>query len=147
MALANMTQEETNRENREHCKHIAKNLEAYADGQVYKCPECGEEFQMAETAGDKYCCPCCRAVFETDEFEQMSIWDYMTDALDVRYLVNSNREIIAVKVLVAFGGPNIWIDTETRSVELYWWTDRASYPLSSNAVDALDEWAEEMFSC
>jgi hypothetical protein len=28
-------------------------------------------------------------------------------------------------------------------VELYWWTDRASYPISYDAVDAVDEWAAE----
>lgn len=147
MALANMTQKETDQGNRERCKNIADNLEAYADGRVYKCPECGKEFEMAETAGDKYCCPSCRAVLETEEFEQLSIWDYMADALDVRYLVGRNNQLIAVKVLVAFGGPNIWIDTETRSVELYWWTDRASYPLNRNAVNALEDWAEELREC
>lgn len=147
MALANMTQEETNIENRNHCKRIAEELEAYAEGRVYRCPDCGEEFEMAEDAGEKYCCPNCRAVYETYDFEQLSIWDYMSDALDFRFLLDSNREVIAVKVLVAFGGPNIWVDTETRSVELYWWTDRASYPLSSDAIAALDEWAAEYFGC
>lgn len=147
MALANMTQEETNIHNREHCKWIAEGVEAYASGTMYRCPDCNEEFEMAADAGDKYCCPHCRAVYAVEDFEQLSIWDYMSDALDFRFVIDSRKEIIAVKVLVAFGGPNIWVDTESCSVDLYWWTDRASYPLSSDAVDALDEWANEYWSC
>lgn len=147
MALANMTQEETNTENRNTCKRIAESLEAYSDGLMYRCPECGEEFYMNENAGDKYCCPSCRAVFAIEEYEQLSIWDYMNDALDIRFVVSSRKEILAVKVLVAFGGPNIWIDTESRAVELYWWTDRASYPISTSAANALDAWAEEYWEC
>ena len=49
--------------------------------------------------------------------------------------------------MVAFGGPTIYIDSATRAVELYWWTDRASYPISRDAADALDEWAQELWTC
>jgi hypothetical protein len=97
--------------------------------------------------GDKYRCPHCTAVHDIYDLEQLSIWDYLEDALDFRFVVSSRKEIIAVKILVAFGGPNIWIDTESRSVELYWWTDRASYPLSISVCDTLEEWAEEYWGC
>ena len=45
MALAGMTQEQTNKENRDHCKRIAETLELYANGDAYKCPECGEVYE------------------------------------------------------------------------------------------------------
>lgn len=158
MALANMTQEQTNEYNREHCKRIALDLEAYANGEIYKCPECGETFELYDANGENYWfdeneneigkCPHCGHTSEnTCDFEPLTLWDYLSDALDFRYLINSQKEVIAVKILVAFGGPNIWIDTESRAVELYWWTDRASYPLSSDVCNALEEWAEEYLSC
>lgn len=147
MALANMTQAETDRENRSTCKHIAKELEKYVEGKIYRCPECGETLELPDDVGDKYRCPHCTAVHDIDDLEQLSMWDYLEDALDFRFVVSSRKEIIAVKILVAFGGPNIWIDTESRSIELYWWTDRASYPLSTDVCDALNEWAEEYWRC
>ena len=47
--------------------------------------------------------------------------------------------------MVACGGPNIYIDTMTGCVELYWWGDRASGYISSDVRDALNEWAQEAF--
>ena len=151
MALANMTQAETDRENREHCKHIAEELEKYANGEIYRCPECGEAIEwnndQYNSEEASYTCSHCDATFEESELEALSLWDYLSDALDFRFLMASDKSVIAVKICVAFGGPNIWIDTESQSVELYWWTDRASYPISRAVCDALDEWAEEYWGC
>ena len=147
MALANMTQEETNEYNRDHCKRIALELEQYANGDVYRCPECNEIITLPDDVGDKYRCPACGTVHDVDDLEQLSTWDYLEDALDFRFLIDSLRDVLAVKILVTFGGPNIWIDTESRAVELYWLTDRASYPLSTDVCDALNEWADEYLAC
>ena len=68
--------------------------------------------------------------------------DYLSDALDFRWIVQNNLEFIGARVLVAFGGPNIWIDTTKQKVEGYWWGDyvEASYhkdPMGLN--DALED--------
>lgn len=147
MALANMTQAQIDHENRERCQRIAAEIDDYANGRCYRCPNCGEDLTLPEDVGDKYRCPNCETVHEVDDLEQLSIYDYMEDALDWRYTVARDKTFRSVEILMSFGGPNIWVSTESQSVELYWWTDRASYPLSSEAVDALDEWAKEMWEC
>ena len=48
MALANMTQAETNEYNRKHCMEIADRLDAIAHGDMYMCPECGEWNSLEE---------------------------------------------------------------------------------------------------
>lgn len=154
MALAGMTQEQTNQENREHCKRIAEEVEAYASGEYYKCPECGELIQFDDLdelehdttdGGTCYVLPCgCET---TDEPEQMSLYDCFADCYDIEYRCGSDREYRSVRIMVACGGPNIYIDTASKRVELYWWTDRADYPLSYTAVEAIDEWAEEYWRC
>lgn len=147
MALAGMTQEQTNEYNREHCKRIAEDVHDYATGRCYRCSECNETLTLPDDVGDKYRCPDCGTVHEVSDLEQLSIWDYMENALDFRYIVERDKTVRSVEVCVGFGGPNIWISTESQSVELYWWSDRASYPLSLEAVNALDDWAEEMWEC
>lgn len=134
------------KENRAHCKHIALEVEAYADGQIYRCPECEETIHLPADVGDKYRCPDCGTIHAVEDLEQLSIWDYMSDILDIEYRVGSDRKYRSCSVMVAFGGPNIYIDTDSRSVELYWWNERASYLLSRDACDAIDEWAEEYWN-
>mgnify|MGYP003300865345 CR=1 FL=1 len=145
MALANMTQEQTNDYNREHCKRIAQDVHDYAVGRCYRCPERNETITLPDDMEDKYHCPCCGTIHEVDDLEQLSIWDWADNILDWRYIIERDKSYRSVEIMVAFGGPTIWISTESKSVELYWWGDRASYPISYRATEALDEWAEEMW--
>jgi len=46
--------------------------------------------------------------------------------------------------LVAFGGPNIWVNTQTNTVEGYWWNDRANAYFKSN--EDLDSYLEEIYN-
>lgn len=149
-------QETTDRENREHCKRIADELEAYAAGSAYKCPYCGnvhtwDEYEASEheNADEEtaYTCPSCEWEINECDLEALSLYDFFADCLDIEYRCGSDREYRSVSIMVACGGPNIYIDTAEKAVLLYWWTDRARYYLSSEAVEAVDEWAEEYWNC
>lgn len=136
-------QEKTDRENWEHCRRIAEELEAYADGRVYRCPECG-----ACITDENLFCDCGAQVdLISGEWEQLSLYDYFSDCLDIEYRCGSDKEYRSVSIMVACGGPNIYIDTAEKAVLLYWWTDRARHYLSSDAVDAVNDWAEEYWNC
>lgn len=43
-------------------------------------------------------------------------------------------------------GPNVYVDTKEMAVVLYWYGSNARYELSRNAVDAIDEIAEELYN-
>ena len=75
-----------------------------------------------------------------------SAFGYLQDALDIQYIVNGKREYIAARVLVAFGGPNIWINTQTKTVDGYWWGTTASASYHTDAL-GLDEALEELWGC
>lgn len=76
---------------------------------------------------------------------EFSAFDYLQDALDIEYIVSSKKEYLGARVLVAFGGPNIWINTRTKTVEGYWWGDSAFSSFQDNL--GLDDALEELFSC
>ena len=134
-------------ENRNHCKAIADMLEAIAEGRLYKCPECGEYVE-----DNNLFCECGAQVDlvgndESDGWEQVSFYDYFENALDIDSIVNSRKEYKACRIMVAFGGPNIYVNTWEKKVELYWWTEEAHFYLSGSTCDAIDEWAEEYWNC
>lgn len=150
-------QEQTNKENREHCKSIADTLELYADGNGYKCPLCGElhpmtEYEQSEHEDEagftRYTCPYCGGDIEESQLEAVSIYDYFDgDIYDIEYRIGSDRQYRSVSLMVTCGGPNIYIDTKRKAVLLYWWTDYAEYPLTSSTCEAIDQYFEELFNC
>lgn len=131
-------------ENREWCKRIADDLDDYIEGRVFKCPECGEIITVSDDR-EKHLCSC-GYIDDIDEFEQLGIYDYLEDVYDIEYRIGTDKQLRSVQIMVACGGPNIYIDTASKRVELYWWTERADYPLSSNAVASIDDWAEELYN-
>ena len=153
--LANMTQRETDEYNREHCRQIANTLDLMGQGRLYECPYCGELVDSEElvedaaiyeaiTNGDECACPSCGHVVE---FEYYDVWKWLEGAYDIKYTINSDFSYMAGRVLVAFGGPNIYVDTLSGRVELFWWTDRAEYELTRDACEAIDEALEELYNC
>lgn len=156
--IAETRQQKTERVGRDRCRYIAEELEAYCSGSAYKCPHCGEVHEMddyEETEHENedgctcYTCPNCGEEIEEDDLEAVSLYDYFEDCLDIEYRVTGRARdaLRSVCVMVCCGGPNIYIDTASKAVELYWWGDRASYPLLSDTVDAVDEWADEYWRC
>jgi predicted RNA-binding Zn-ribbon protein involved in translation (DUF1610 family) len=133
-------------ENSEHCRRIALDLDAYANWRVYKCPECGEVITV-DSDIEKYRCPDCGFTDDLSEYEQQSIYDYFNDCLDIEYRCSSSREYRSAQVMVAWGGPNIYVDTASHNVELYWGGSEATWPLSYDAETAVDDWAEEYWRC
>ena len=80
-----------------------------------------------------------------DDGEPLSAFDYLQDALDIEYIVNSKGDYLGARVLVAFGGPNIWIDTRRARVDGYWWGNSAS--VSFRDEMGLDEALSELWNC
>lgn len=135
-------------ENRAHCKAIAAELEAYYNGDLKRCPRCGEIHRRNwDEINDVFRCPACGDVGSVDDWETISIWEYFDDVFDIEYRIGSDREYRSVCVMVACGGPNVYIDTATKNVELYWWGDRASYPIGYDVCNEIDYIFEEYFNC
>ncbi len=127
-------------ENREYCKRIAEELEAYAAGRAWKCPECGEVIITAEGGAEapEHCGAECEALF---------VSDYLADVLDYEITIDSQLEYKSAKIWVTLGGPNVWIDTAEKAVKLAWGTDRAEYALDWDTCDEIDEYMRELYTC
>ena len=142
-------------ENIETCKNIAESLRQIAHGEIMKCPHCGEEvheteWKDSELVDDSWtrCCPYCNEETEGSDWDFVSMYDYFeNNVYDIEYRINSSKEFKSVRLMVAGGGPNIFIDTSEHAVKLYWWTDRAEYPLESDVCNSINEMFEELYNC
>ena len=136
-------------EHDKHCKAIADELEAIADAKLYKFPYCGEWIDWDDSQYDDenatYTCPLCNETFDEEDLTSVSMYDYFDDMLDIDYITNSRKEYKACRIMIAWGGPNIYINTWDKKVELYWWNEHGEMWLTSDACDAIDEFVENMF--
>ena len=82
---------------------------------------------------------------DVDNEGEFSAFDYLQDALDIEYIVSSAGEFKGARILVAFGGPNIWVNTRTGTVEGHWWGDSAFASFTDNL--GLDDALQELWNC
>jgi len=121
-------------ENYNHCKHIAEELEAIAAGTVYMTED-GDIINENNITEDM------------EDVEPFTMWDYFSDVYDIKYTISSDKTLCGVQLLVAFGGPNIYIDTNDGKVKLYWWTDYAEYELSREVIESINDCFQELYYC
>jgi len=91
----------------------------------------------------------CGMDYEADGREATDIisgMDYLDDVLDREYTISSKGEYLGARILVAFGGPNIWVDTRRQTVEGAWWGDHHTESYHTDAMD-IDNACREVFSC
>ena len=137
-------------DNTAHCIDIANELDEIASGGVIRCPICGELVSKPymEGEGVELECGCHIDIDDYDDIETISMYDYFEDRIfDIEYTINGDLSYKAVRVMIAFGGPNIYIDTNNRRVELHWWSDTAYATLSSDAINAIDAYFEDTYNC
>ena len=132
-----MTEENYNR-----CKNIAMELDEIAAGTVYRTDD-GDTISENDFTPEEL-----EDLEEREELESYTMYDYFSDVYDIKYTIGSDRETLyGVKLLVAFGGPNIYVDTNDGKVKLYWWNEYAEYELSEEAIKAINDCFQELYYC
>ena len=71
--------------------------------------------------------------------------DWMEGTYDIRYLVDREKRFMGAEILVAGGGPTIWVDTFREQVTGWWGTDRVQWYFQDNL--GLNDYMEEMYGC
>lgn len=120
------------------CKELAReyadDIAAYTDGRMWR-DEDGEDHEIAE--GEQ----------PGEGWHQLGISDYLDGMLDYRVICARNGDYIAAHVLMAFGGPNVWVNTDTQEVAVYWGASSATWPLPYGAGEEIDAVINELWGC
>ena len=90
-------------------------------------------------------------VISNDEQEDGSVEqhggasEWMEDVYDIRYIVDREKRYMGAELMVAGGGPTIWVNLYTKEVEGYWGSDRVQWAFQDNL--GLDDYLEDMYAC
>ena len=80
-----------------------------------------------------------------EAIELQTAHEWMQGVYDIRYIVDREKRYYSAELMVAGGGPTIWVNLNTKEVEGYWGSDRVNEPFIDN-LD-LDGYLEEMYGC
>ena len=84
-------------------------------------------------------------VMVTDE-ETKSVQEdldiFMEGVYDIEWITTQDHKYKAARLLVAGGGPSIWVNLQTKTVDGYWWDDTCKCPFVDNL--GLDEYLEDL---
>ena len=109
-----------------------------------KSETCGEQLRrMCRSIADGIDTPEMITDEETGEKRTETASDWMEDVYDIRYLVGSDKKYMGAQLMVAGGGPNIWVNTWTNEVEGYWADDKCTWAFQDNI--GLDDYCQEMY--
>ena len=80
-----------------------------------------------------------------DTSGQGTVSEWMEGVYNIRYIVDSEKKYLGAMLMVAGGGPTIWVNTWTKEVEGYWGGDKCTHYFQDNI--GLDDYNEEMYNC
>ena len=79
----------------------------------------------------------------TDENNTMKQLESFIDGVyDIEWITHQDHSYKAARLLVAGGGPNIWVNLQTNTVDGYWGADKRSWGFQDNI--GLDDYLQEM---
>lgn len=72
-----------------------------------------------------------------DENDEKGIY-YFDDTYNIDYIWRIGYGLMGVRVMVACGGPNIWVDTFEKTVHGYWGGDEAIAYLTDDCCEKIE---------
>jgi len=100
---------------------------------VKKSETCGEQLRRM-----------CKSIAEEITAGKQDAYEYLKDVYDMRYIVDREKRYFSAELLVAGGGPTIWVSLYTKEVEGFWGSDRVQEPFIDNI--GLDDYCEDLYA-
>ena len=77
-----------------------------------------------------------------DKLDGIKASEFMEDVYSIEWITHQDHIYKAARLLVAGGGPNIWVKLLTNTVDGYWGSDKCTWGFVDNLC--LDDYLEEM---
>ena len=107
-----------------------------------KSETCEEQLRrMCKNIADSITNP----VDNSEHGEDASVASWMDGVYDIEWITFQKGTYKAARLLVAGGGPNIWVNLQTNTVDGYWGCDEVNHGFVDNI--GLDEYLEELHAC
>tara|TARA_R110002153_G_scaffold90487_4_gene221017 strand:+ start:5207 stop:5479 length:273 start_codon:yes stop_codon:yes gene_type:complete len=83
-------------------------------------------------------------ISDGDKWEKTAS-EFMDHVYSKEWITHEDHSYKAARLLVAGGGPNIWVNLQTNTVDGYWGCDKVEHGFVDNI--GLDDYLSEMHGC
>ena len=87
----------------------------------------------------------CKNIAEDITAGKEDVHKWMEDVYDIEWITHNDHTYKAARLLVAGGGPNIWVNLQDMNVEGYWGSDKCIHGFIDEI--GLDDYLEELHGC
>ena len=87
----------------------------------------------------------CRRIAEDITAGKEDAHKWMEDVYDIEWITYQDKSYKGARLMVAGGGPNIWVNLQTNIVQGYWWGDYCENGFVDNI--GLNDYLEEIYVC
>ena len=107
-----------------------------------KSETCEEQLRrMCKNIADSITNP----VDNSEHGKDASVASWMDGVYDIEWITNRDHSYKAARLMVAGGGPTIWVNLLGNTVDGYWWGDHCKVSFEDNI--GLDEYLEDLHAC
>ena len=85
----------------------------------------------------------CKNIAEDITAGKEDVHEWMEDVYDIEWITFNDHSYKAARLMVAGGGPNIWVNLLGNTVDGYWWGDHCKCPFVDNI--GLDDYLSELY--
>tara|TARA_R110000765_G_scaffold322167_1_gene414056 strand:+ start:620 stop:946 length:327 start_codon:yes stop_codon:yes gene_type:complete len=92
----------------------------------------------------RMCMSIANQISDGDKWEKTAS-EFMDHVYSKEWITHEDHSYKAARLLVAGGGPNIWVNLQTNTVDGYWGCDKVEHGFVDNI--GLDDYLSEMHGC
>ena len=85
----------------------------------------------------------CKNIAEDITAGKEDVHEWMEDVYDIEWITFNDHSYKAARLMVAGGGPVVWVNTQTGTVDGYWGTDKVNWHYTDNI--GLDDYLSELY--
>ncbi len=126
---------DTSEELKQHCEELAYILDKLAYGMYYDTETCDVVNDIPEDC--------------EDENRYQDLIEYVFDEEYGIKITTSldGKDLYGAEICMAWGGPNVYINTRDAYIEGYWGSTEVKRPFSYNARDQINDYIDEDRGC
>ena len=87
----------------------------------------------------------CKNIAEEITAGKEDVHEWMEGVYDIEWITFQDHSYKAARLMVAGGGPVVWVNTQTGTVDGYWGTDKVHWHYTDEI--GLDDYLSELHAC